>query len=592
MKKSIFFVLSFSEPQAHYVDVRMSISGFQEKEYIDIKMPVWAPGSYLIREYAKNVEKIKFSSPARAVTAEKIAKNTWRIYNPSEHIEVSYAVYGFEVSVRTSFIDASRAFLSPVGTFMYIDGYLDLETSVHIDLFPSWNKISTGLQKTSETNTFYAPNFDILFDSPIEIGTQDTWTFDVDGILHECAMVGEADYDKERLTEDITTIVREENKIWGSNPNDYYLIITHNYQNSNGGLEHLNSTVLSTSRFNYAQPTAYKNYLSLVAHEYFHLWHVKRLRPKALGPFNYDAENYTTGLWIIEGFTSYYDNLIIRRCGIFDEYEYLQKLAVDFNTVYNRPGYLLQSAAASSFDTWIKQYRPDENSHNVAISYYNKGAMHAVAMDIKIIAASQGTKCLDDVMRAAYEHFYLIENRGFEEDEFQALAERVTGVDLSDIFAAAHHAEEVDYNQYFHLVGYEIIDKAEEQNYLTLGIKVGSNEGHTVIKNVDRDSAAWISGLNVGDELIAINNHRIEINGKAIEYVLAHASAGDTVNILISRDGLIKEIPVKLIASDKKSYSIQRREIATDEERRLGNIWLSIKDYLVHDKKYNHLIIR
>jgi predicted metalloprotease with PDZ domain len=577
MTKSIHFELSFSEPQAHYVDVQMMIEGFEDQEYIDIKMPVWAPGSYLVREYSKNVERFNAkNTEGNSLSAIKTAKNTWRVHNPKGKLVISYSVYGFEVSVRTSFIDDSRAFLSPVGTFMYVDGYLDLETSVKIHLYKSWNKISTGLQKISEENTFYAPNFDILFDSPIEIGNQDTWSFDIDGILHECAMVGPADYSKDQLTEDITKIVREENKIWGSNPNDYYVIVTHNYQNGNGGLEHLNSTILAASRFGYSQPSAYKNYLSLVAHEYFHLWHVKRLRPKALGPFDYEQENYTTGLWIIEGFTSYYDNLIIRRCGFFDETEYLQKLAVDFNLVYNRPGYLLQSAAASSFDTWIKQYRPDENSQNVAISYYNKGAMHAAALDIKIIAETHGAKRLDDIMKAAYEHFYLIENRGFEEDEFQALAEEVTAVNLDDIFKAAHSTEDIDYNSYFNLVGYELVNQADDQDHQSLGIKIGSNEGHTVIKNIDRNSAAWKAGLNVHDELIAINGHRIEINGKALDYILSHSEEGEKVKILISRDGLIREIEVELLTSNKKSFSIERMTNATEEQRRLGNIWLSL----------------
>ena len=579
MAKSIHFELSFSEPQAHYVDVQMIIENFEDHPYLDIKMPVWAPGSYLIREYSKNVERLEAKDATGSIiTAEKITKNTWRINNPSPKTTISYAVYGFEVSVRTSFIDDSRAFLSPVGTFMYVEGYLDLETSIKIKPYKTWNKISTGLQRGDGNNLFYAPNFDILFDSPIEIGNQDTWSFDIDGILHECAMVGLADYDKNQLTQDITKIVREENKIWGSNPNDYYVIVTHNYQNGSGGLEHINSTILAASRFSYSQASSYKNYLSLVAHEYFHLWHVKRLRPKALGPFDYEQENYTTGLWIIEGFTSYYDNLIIRRCGFFDENEYLQKLAIEFNLVYNRPGYLLQSAARSSFDTWIKQYRPDENSPNVAISYYNKGAMHAVALDIQIIAKTKGIKRLDDVLKAAYEQFYIIENRGFEESEFITLAEEITNVKLADIFGAAHSTEEIDYNKYFNLVGYEIVDKAEDQDHQSLGIKIASNEGHTIIKNVDRDSAAWKAGLNVNDELIAINNHRIEINGKALDYVLAHAQQGDIVKILISRDGLIREISVELISSQKKSYSIQRLIDADIEQRRLGDIWLSLQD--------------
>ena len=575
MKKEVDFSLSFSEPQAHYVDVAMHLRGFEDSSYLDIKMPVWAPGSYLVREYSKNVERFKaISNHGEDIKFEKISKNTWRIYHQGSPCTVSYAVYGFEVSVRTSFIDESRAFLSPVGTFMYVDGYLDLDTRIAIHLPSQWSKISTGLKTTDIENVFYAPDFDILFDSPIEIGNQDVWKFDIEGVTHECAMVGIADYDKDLLTQDITTIVREENKIWGSNPNDYYVIITHNYQNGNGGLEHLNSTVLAASRFSYSNPSTYKNYLSLVAHEYFHLWHVKRLRPKALGPFDYENENYTTGLWIIEGFTSYYDNLIIRRCGFFDEKEYLQKLAIDFNTVYNRPGYLLQSAAQSSFDTWIKHYRPDENSQNVAISYYNKGAMHAVALDIKIISETKGSKRLDDVMKAAYEQFYLIQNRGFEEKEFQELAEEITGVNLTEIFEAAHTTKDIDYNKYFNQVGYTLIN--DYDNQVNLGVKLSTETGNITIKNVDRNSSAWKSGLNVGDEIIAINNYRLETNGKTLDYLLQHSNVGEVLTFIIARDGIIMNKQVELVPSDKKSFRIERLSTATPEQIALGKIWLSL----------------
>src|SRR5690606_19125641 len=242
-------------------------------------------------------------------------------------------------------------------------------------------------------------------------------------------MVGGGNYDKNRLTADITKIVETETALWGENPNSRYVFITHNYQAGGGGLEHLNSTVLGASRNAYQTNSSYKNFLGLVAHEYFHLWNVKRLRPRELGPFDYDAENYTTGLWIMEGFTSYYDNLIIRRCGFFSVEEYLDMLANDFNQVYNRPGYRIQSAALASYDAWIKHYRPDENTANTSISYYNKGAMLAVALDLCILAETQGTKRLDDVLRAAYTFFYKEKGRGFEEREFQRLAEQVTGVD-------------------------------------------------------------------------------------------------------------------------------------------------------------------
>ncbi len=573
----ISFKLSFPNAQAHYVEVKMQITNINDEEYIDVKMPVWAPGSYLIREYSKNVERFEaFTNDTIAVKTDKINKNTWRIFNSQKDVTIQYAVYAFETSVRTSFIDSSRAFLSPVGIFMFVDDALDLSATVEIELPSEWNKISTGLPRYRDENIYFAENFDILYDSPFEIGNQDTWQFDVDGILHECAMVGTADYDKERLSQDITKIVQEENKIWGSNPNNYYLIVTHNYQQASGGLEHLNSTILAASRFAYSQESTYKSYLSLVAHEYFHLWHVKRLRPKALGPFDYNQENYTTALWIMEGITSYYDNLVIRRCGFYDEREYLNQLANDFNLVYNKPGHQLQSAARSSFDTWIKHYRPDENSPNVGISYYNKGAIHSVAMDIKIIAETKGKYRLDDVLKKAYEQFYLIENRGFEEDEFQKLAEELTQVDLSEIFEAAHSCQELNYNEYFNKIGYELIDSNAQITQPTVGIKTSVQEGKTIVKVVDRDSGAWIAGLNVNDEIIAINNHRLEENGKVMDYFLSMSSIGDNLTFLIARDGIIHTIKVPVLKSDKKNYHIERRQQATTDEIKLGNLWLSL----------------
>lgn len=576
MAKSINFSLSFPERQAHYVHVNMEISGYNDRPYLDIKMPVWTPGSYLIREYPKNVERFAVKDlSGNAIAVEKTKKNTWRVFHESRDIVISYAVYAFERSVRTSFIDHEHAFISSAGTFMYIDGDLDQACTVHVQLPEDWQKISTGLTQLNN-DTFGADDFDQLYDSPLEIGNQDTWTFDVDGTLHECAMVGPADYDRERLTQDISKIVREENKIWGSNPNSYYLFVTHHTANTTGGLEHLNSTILATPRFNYCQKSTYKAYLGLVAHEYFHLWNVKRLRPKALGPFDYEQENYSTGLWIMEGFTSYYDNLVLRRAGIYDEFEYLQQLSNDFNIVYNRPGYALQSAAAASFDTWIKQYRPDENSQNVSISYYNKGAMLAAAMDIHILAQSDGHKRLDNALHAAYEKFYLIEGRGFEEDELEKLIQQVTGVDVSEIFQAAHQLRELDYNSYFEKVGYEIVDTEPKNQPLSLGIKTSNNDGKFVVKNIDRGSSAWTSNLHVDDELIAINGYRIDGTGRALDYVLGISAAGDQVELLVSREGLIQQVSVVLQPGEKRHYTIRKRTDATAAQQRLGEIWLSL----------------
>ncbi|WP_367210129.1 M61 family metallopeptidase [Sphingobacterium sp. R2] len=571
----IHFEVTFSEVQAHYIEVKMSITNLSQP-YVDLKMPVWSPGSYLIREYAKNVERFRsLDKTGNTINYQKISKNTWRIPTESlDQIEVVYAVYGFEASVRTNFFDSDHAFIVPPATFFYIDNRIDHPTTVRINLKDTWTSISTGLEQIEE-HKFYAPNFDILYDSPIEVGNQDIWKFQAAGVEHECAMVGGGSYDKAKLTKDITRIVEEETRIWGSNPNKRYVIITHNYQSGGGGLEHLNSTVLGASRNAYLNETSYKNYLSLVAHEYFHLWNVKRLRPKALGPFNYDAENYTTGLWIMEGFTSYYDNLIIKRCGFYSEKEYLSLLANDFNTILNRPGHAIQSAAASSFDTWIKYYRPDENSINSGISYYNKGAMLTALLDIKIIAATEGKLKLDDVIREAYEEFFLKLDRGFEENEFKSLAERIAGTSLDDIFDAAHQDGELDYNDYFNLVGYEIIDTNLNNNALTLGITTNKVEGLILVTTVEKDSGAYEAGLNVRDELIAINNIRLDVKDKEIDFIVQHAKEGELLNFLVARDGLVREIPVQIRKNTKKIYEIRPLKEQTFLQELLGKIWMA-----------------
>lgn len=575
---SIHFSLSFKEPQAHYVEIEMDLDHFNEK-FIDLKMPVWTPGSYLVREFARHIEGFEASADGLPVHFEKLTKNTWRVENPHERLKIRYRVYGFEISVRTNFIDVDHAFISPAGTFLYPDGHLEHSSTIQINLPEKWKQVSTGLPKSATGELQYAAdNFDILFDSPIEIGNQDIWHFDAANVAHEFAMVGGGSYNKQQLSADIQKIVEEETRIWGENPNNNYVFITHNYQSGGGGLEHLNSTVLGASRNAYTIDAAYKNFLSLVAHEYFHLWNVKRLRPKALGPFNYDQENYTEGLWIMEGFTAYYDNLIIRRCGFFSAKEYLNALANEFNLVYNRAGHRVQAAAQASFDTWIKQYRPDENSINSSISYYNKGAMLAVALDIYIIAGTQGMKRLDDVLRAAYNLFYKMEQRGFEEYEFQQLAEQVTGLDLAEIFAAAHGTEELDYNRFFAAVGYELIDLNKDSHELSLGIRYQEQEGRIFVKNVERGSAAWDAGLNVNDELIAINGSRLDVAGREMEFILEQAKEEDIIDILIARDGRIRTIHSPLRRNNKQLWSIQPKSDASSAEKALGKIWLSIGD--------------
>ncbi len=578
-QEKVTFEVSFSEPQAHYVDVEMTYKSKRTiKDYMPsiIKMPVWAPGSYLIREFAKNVEDIQATGEkGNALKIEKTSKNTWAIYDkPGEKITVKYRVYSFESSVRTSFVDASHAFLSPTGIFMYADNNLKQAAEVIIKPYKTWTKVSTGLEAVQgKPFTYSAPDFDILFDSPIEIGNQDVFEFNAAGVRHEVAMYGGGNYDKDRLKRDMAKVVEEETAVFGVNPNKYYVFIVHNYNNGGGGLEHLNSTVLGASRNSYSSEAGYKNFLRLVAHEYFHLWNVKRLRPIALGPFDYDTENYTSNLWIAEGFTAYYDDLIVKRAGFTSAEEYLNTLSSSISTVENQPGNRVQPVSQSSFDAWIKQYRPNENSKNSTISYYDKGSMIALVMDLEIIHATKGKSSLDDVMKAMYDTCYVKLGRGYTDAEFKAMAEKIAGKSFGKIYADyINGTKQIDYNMYLGYAGLSLKDDAVGKNDPYLGVASTLKDGKLMVTGVARGSSAWISGLNVNDEIIGADGYRIEDVSK----IIAAKKVGDKVTVLINRDGVLQNIEVVLIKDPNAKFKIMPLGETNAEQLLVRKKWLKL----------------
>lgn len=264
---------------------------------------------------------------------------------------------------------------------------------------------NTQLQK-GNTFSFRFDSYDQLVDCPIEIGNQDIFEFMAAGVKHTVAMYGEGNYNPEELKRDMAIIVEEETKVFGVNPNENYVFIVHNVVGGDGGLEHTNSTVLSVDRWTYAG-SEYLSFLNLVAHEYFHLWNVKRIRPIALGPFNYDQEVYTNLLWVMEGFTSYYDELILRRCGFYTEDVFLKKLQSSINYVEGSIGSRVQPVSHASFDAWIKAYRPNENSTNTSMTYYSRGSVLGAVFDAMVIKHSNGKECLDHVLKYLYETYYV-----------------------------------------------------------------------------------------------------------------------------------------------------------------------------------------
>ncbi|WP_258049045.1 M61 family metallopeptidase [Hymenobacter sp. NBH84] len=569
------YTLSMPAPQTHYFEVEMSLGGFN-KPYTDVKMPVWAPGSYLVREFEKNVEGLVATAGGQALQVDKVDKNTWRVYHPkAKDFTVKYKVYAYELSVRTSFLDASHGYLNGTSVFMYPAEGKALESTLTVQPATGWSQVSTSLKPVSGSApfTFRSTNYDELADSPIEIGNQKILQFTANGTPHTVAMYGEARYDEQQLLADMKKVCEEAHRVVGQNPLDRYVFIVHNLERGSGGLEHLFSTTLEVSRTTYNTPGGYKGFLGLVAHEYFHLWNVKRIRPIALGPFDYDKENYTHMLWVSEGGTEYFSNLITQRAGFVKPENYLADLSNVITRVENTPGNKVQSAAESSFDSWIKQYRPNENSYNTSISYYDKGEVIGAVLDLMVINATKGEKSLDDVMRYLYSEYYTKKKRGFTDEEYQAAVAKIAGQRFDDFFRRyVYGTETLPYNTALGYAGLRLTNTPTTSDGV-LGAVVSARSGAPTVTTVVRDGSAWQGGLNVNDEILALDGGRITTDPNT---ALTGRPAGTTVKFLVNRDGQIKEVSFPLLAGTTQRYRVEQVENPTEAQLKVLRKWLPV----------------
>ncbi len=573
--QTVNYTLEMPNPHTHYFELTMDIKDIKSK-YIDVKMPVWAPGSYLIREFAKSVEDVSANISGKEARIDKINKNTWRVYsNKSASVQVKYKVYAYELSVRTSYIDQSHGYLNGTSVFMYVDDKLDVKGELTIIPYKAWKEISTGLPMVAGNKWKRSYNhYDILVDSPIEIGNQEIFEFEAAGVKHTVAMYGQGNYDIPTLQRDMAKIVQSCTDVFGFNPNKEYTFIIHNLTKGSGGLEHLNSTTLQVDRWTY-EGAKYNGFLSLVAHEYFHLWNVKRIRPIELGPFNYEEENYTSLLWIMEGFTSYYDELLLMRAGFYSPDEYLRKLSGTITRVENQPGNKVLPLSQSSLDAWIKLYRPNENSYNTTISYYSKGSIVAAMLDINIIQATKGEKSLDDVLVYIYKNYHEKQNRGFTEDEAKAALESVGGVDFDAFFEKyINGTETMDYDTYLGYVGVQLEDQNKTEQKPSLGIISKEEEGQLVVSTVIRNTTAYEGGLNVNDEILAING--IRMSKKNLDATIDMLNVGDEIEILVARDNLIMTLKMPLKADPSHNFVMKPYKLE-GERADLFAKWMSLE---------------
>jgi predicted metalloprotease with PDZ domain len=515
----IRYTLSFPAPHTHYVDVEATVPTARKPE-VDLMMAVWTPGSYLVREFSRQVEGLAARGGGTPLRVTKTEKNHWRIETAgAPTITVAYRVYGREMTVRTNYVERQFALLNGAATYLTLtEPRAKRPHEVRLTLPAAWKITMTALPAVpgGAAHHYRAEDFDTLVDSPILAGNP-------------------AVYER-----DVEKIVREAVRMWGSAPYEKYVFLNLITEGS-GGLEHKNSTVLMTSRWATSTRERYRSWLKLVSHEFFHAWNVKRLRPIELGPFDYDQEVYTTGLWVAEGVTDYYGDLIVRRAGLSDDAEYLQDLSQLVRSLQTTPGRLVQPIETASFDAWIRHYRPDENSPNVAISYYTKGAVLGFLLDAKIRKATNDAKSLDDAMRLAYQRFS--GPKGYTAQEFRKTVHDVAGMDFGSWWhTVLETTTELDYTEALDWFGLRFKAPDTRAERATLGLVTRVDNGRLLVSQVHRGTPGYDAGFNVDDEILAIGEFRVRPEAWATS--MERYKPGQTASVLVARRDRLERLDV------------------------------------------------
>lgn len=510
------YKISIPEPHSHYVKVRIELDRPQNTPKLTFFMPVWSPGSYLVREYSRHIRGLRVSDKKGSrLYVEQIDKCRYQVdfdhpefKSTSTELIFEYEVYCKELTVRTSHVDTTHAFLHGPTIYMGLEGFDMVNPKVYLDFPPLWSHVSTTLKDISDQREkfiYSAKDYDELLDSPIEIGCQET-----DGFMHMkkehwWIYWGGLPPMPWNLKDDIKKIVETVSKVVGELPYDKYMFMAHFAPGLGGGLEHADSTVLAYDSFKMVERKGYIDWLSLVAHEYFHVWNVKRIRPKELGPFDYTKENYTKLLWLSEGLTVFMDELLVLRSGLSTLPEYLEQQKTNINRMLATPGRRFHSLEESSFNAWIKLYRPDENSVNSTVSYYLKGGLAFFVLNAWL---SEAGTSINDLIKALWKDYKDRPETGLEDHQVFDLIESVGNKKIREAFALLiATCDELPLDEAANLCGLEIV--YEQSSKPWTGMDVSYQGEQVIIDRIYLDGPAMKEGLNVGDEIISMGGLRV-----------------------------------------------------------------------------------
>jgi predicted metalloprotease with PDZ domain len=579
---SITYTLRFVAATQHYVEVEAAFppTGATDGAGLALRLAVWTPGSYMVREYARHIEALQAFGPDEAPLAvQRTRKNRWHVACDGQmQVRIRYRVYAREMTVRTNWVDRDFALLNGAPTFISGVDMAQVPHVVRVEPPPNWSHVIVALPQTRAGDAYVAADYDTLVDTPWFLGNFDLRAFDAAGKPHLLASVGgEGAFDHPRAATDTARIVAEHHALWGTAPYSNYVFMNV-LTDGRGGLEHKDSSVLMASPHATASRADYIDWLGLVSHEFFHVWNIKRLRPVALGPFDYEAEVPTPSLWVAEGLTAYYDDLQVCRAQLCTPTEYLARLSRAIQAVQTSPGRQVQTLAEASYDAWIKFYRRDENTDNTAVSYYLKGSLVGFILDAMIRQTSAGARSLDDVMRLAYTRFS--GKTGYTEEGFRDTAAEVAGTDLGTFFRrAVDSTAELDFAPALALYGLRFtaapgaadVSKGRPDGWL--GVATRTESGRLVVSQVPRHTPAYAAGLNVDDELIAWNGFRVQAS-KFVERV-RQTPCGTEVPVVVARRERLLTLGVTVQATPHPQWHLAVDDGANAAQRAARESWLS-----------------
>jgi predicted metalloprotease with PDZ domain len=579
----ILCTIRATEPAEHRGRFSIELEGV-EAPSIDFVLPSWVPGSYHIVNYARGFRgfQARRASDGAPLAVERIDKGRWRVATKgATAFRVDYTVYGHEALDESFDLTADHMLVNAALCIPYVDGHLPEPIEIAIEAPVDW-KIVTELEEIGGRPPRYrARNYDDLVDNPIDLGHPLVLTIRPAGIPHRICLCGEgANYEAHRLEEDLGKMVEATVRLVGESPLPGYTFFYHLTGKPDGGLEHARSTVCVLSRTIFRPAEAYRHFLSVSSHEYFHLYNVKRIRPKVLGPFDYTREVYTRLLWWMEGTTDYFSDLVLRRAGLLTPAKYLDGLAHQVQDLLETPGRRHQSLEEASFLAWIDYYQPFEETPNQSVSYYIKGHVVSCCLDLEIRHRTENRLSLDSVLRALWNDYGRID-RGLEEGELFEMAEKATGLDLGPFWQKyIRGTDEIAVDAFARFAGLTFGPKPRDPDADTdtpgyLGIRFEDAGGLPQIRHVLADTPARRAGLSPGDEIVAVNRTRVGFLG--FEKVMQRAPPGTPLELTLFRRGYLKTVSLTTGQPPPEKYRFTPQDDPGELERRIYESWLETK---------------